>query len=349
MAKFLGLTLITRKAAKRLAVLFVVFIAFLVWAYFWMISMPGESYDGELIPLTETQIALRDSLKTDVVMLAEEIGPRGVLQSNNLAAAAHYIEQSLENAGYEVKQQCFDVAGVNCCNLEVEILGQTRPDEIIVVGGHYDSVLDRLNCPGANDNASGTAATLALARAFAGSKPQRTVRFVLFVNEEPPYFQVQKENMGSWVYAMRCKERGENIVAMFSLETIGYYSDDANSQDYPFPLGFVYPSTGNFITFVGNVGSRALVRESISSFRKHTKFPSEGGALPGYLPGVGWSDHWSFWKAGYQGVIVTDTAPFRYPHYHELTDTPDKLDYERMAVVVEGLEQVISDIANSEN
>lgn len=346
MAKIIGLTLITRKAAKRLAVLFILITAFLTGAYIWMISMPGESYEGALLPLTETQIALRDSLKTDVAMLAEEIGPRGVLQSNNLAAAANYIEQTLEAAGYEVTRQCFDVDGVNCCNLEVEITGSSRPDEIIVVGGHYDSVLAELNCPGANDNASGTAATLAIARAFVNKKPQRTVRFVLFVNEEPPYFQRQKELMGSWVYAQGCKEREENIVAMFSLETIGYYSDEANSQAYPFPLGLVYPSTGNFITFVGNIGSRQLVRESISSFRKQTKFPSEGGALPGFLRGVGWSDHWSFWKAGYNAIMITDTAPFRYPHYHKLTDTPDKLDYNKMAVVVEGLTQVINDLAN---
>ena len=349
MTKVLGLTLITRRAVIRLTALFILFIAFLVWAYFWMISMPGESYEGELPALTEVQIDLSESLKSDVVMLAEEIGPRGVLQSNNLATAAHYIEQTLEAAGYEVKRQCFDVDGVNCCNLEVEIIGQTHPDEIIVLGAHYDSVLAELNCPGANDNASGTAATLAIAREFVNRKPQRTVRFVFFVNEEPPYFQVQKEKMGSWVYAQRCKKREDNIVAMFSLETIGYYSDEANSQAYPFPLGLVYPSTGNFITFVGNVGSRALVRESISSFRKNTKFPSEGGALPGYLPGVGWSDHWSFWKAGYQGVMVTDTAPFRYPHYHKLSDTPDKLDYERMAVVVEGLSQVVTDLANPDD
>lgn len=349
MAKILGLTLIMRKAAKRLAVFFILFIAFLVWAYFWMISMPGNSYEGALLALTETQITLRDSLKSDVVMLAEEIGPRGVLQSNNLAAAADFLEQSLENAGYEVTRQCFDVGGVNCCNIEVEILGQSLPDEIIVVGGHYDSILVEMNCPGANDNASGTAATLAIARAFTKQSPQRTVRFVFFVNEEPPYFQEQKENMGSWIYAMRCRKRKENIVAMFSLETIGYYSDEENSQTYPFPLGLVYPSTGNFITFAGNVGSRALVRESINSFRKHTKFPSQGGALPGFLPGVGWSDHWSFWKAGYQGVMVTDTAPFRYPHYHKISDTPDKLDYERMAVVVEGLIQVVSDLANPDD
>ncbi|MCH8210637.1 MAG: M28 family peptidase, partial [Planctomycetes bacterium] len=114
------------------------------------------------------------------------------------------------------------------------------------------------------------------------------------------------------------------------------------------PLGLLYPSTGNFITFVGNVGSRKLVRDSIGSFRRHAKFPSEGGALPGSMPGVGWSDHWAFWQEGYPAIMVTDTAPYRYPHYHQASDTPDKLDYDRMARVVEGLEQVVVDLANPE-
>ena len=234
---------------------------------------------------------------------------------------------------------------MTCCNLAAEISGTSRADEIIVIGGHYDSVLvESLPCPGANDNASGAAATLALARAFAELTPQRTVRFVLFVNEEPPFFQ--NPFMGSWIYAKRCRERDENIVAMFSLETIGYYSDERGSQKYPFPLGLLYPSTGNFIAFVGNVGSRKLVRESIGSFRRHAEFPSEGGALPGSMPGVGWSDHWAFWQEGYPALMVTDTAPFRYPHYHQASDTPDKLDYDRMSRVVDGLERVVSDLAN---
>ncbi|MCI0362486.1 MAG: M28 family peptidase, partial [Phycisphaerales bacterium] len=196
----------------------------------------------------------------------------------------------------------------------------------------------------ANDNGSGVAATLALARAFAESKPDRTLRFVLFANEEPPYFQT--ENMGSLVYAKRCRERGENTVAMLSLETIGYYSDAPGSQTYPIkPIGWVYPTTGNFIGFVGNYNSRKLVRQAIKSFRAHAQFPSEGGALPGWIPGVGWSDHWAFWQAGYPAIMLTDTAPFRYPHYHSIHDTPDKLDYDRMARVVDGLRPVVADLA----
>ncbi len=345
MRKICGLRLMTRRAAVRLAIFFAVATVPLSWAYMTMIRMPGASFRGPMPPLSEVQLALRDSLLSDVEMLAGEIGPRGVMEPEALAAAAAFIERSLADAGYEVARQCVEFGGTSSCNIEAERRGSSLADEIVVIGGHYDSVLvESQLCPGANDNASGTAATLALARAFAERSPQRTVRFVLFVNEEPPFFQ--KPFMGSWVYAKRCRERNENIVAMVSLETIGYYSDEPGSQKYPFPLGLLYPSTGNFITFVGNVGSRELVRQSIGSFRRHAKFPSEGGALPGSMPGVGWSDHWAFWQEGYPAIMVTDTAPYRYPHYHEPTDTPDKLDYDRMARVVDGLERVVIDLAN---
>ena len=183
-----------------------------------------------------------------------------------------------------------------------------------------------------------------LARAFAGRTPTRTLRLVFFVNEEPPHFQT--EHMGSWVYAKQCRKRNENVVAMLSLETIGYYSDDKGTQKYPRPLSLFYPSRGNFIAFVGNVSSRRLVRQVVGSFRRHARFPSEGGAIPGFVPGVGWSDHWSFWQEGYEAVMVTDTAPFRYPHYHLPSDGPDKLDYERTALLVSGLERVVEDLVN---
>ena len=139
---------------------------------------------------------------------------------------------------------------------------------------------------------------LELARLTRNAKPSRTVRFVAFVNEEPPYFVTGE--MGSQYYARRARQRGERIVAMFSLETIGWYSDQPGSQRYPFPLSLFYPSTGNFLAFVANLGSRPLLHEAIGSFRQHTAFPSEGLAAPASMPGVDWSDHWSFWQEGYQ-------------------------------------------------
>ncbi len=261
-------------------------------------------------------------------------------QPKELAVTADWIEAELGAAEYEVQRQEYQVSGVTCCNLEVEIPGKAQAKEIVIVGAHYDTVL---GTPGANDNSSGIAATLALARRFSKHSPHRTLRFVAFVNEEPPYFQTKE--MGSSVYARRCRQRDENIVAMLSLETIGHYDDAPGSQKYPAPLGMLYPSEGNFIGFVGNFGSRKLVRRVIETFRQHEPFPSESAALPAAVPGVGFSDHWSFWQEGYPALMVTDTAMFRYPHYHSPDDTVEKVDFERMARVVRGLEKVVAELA----
>jgi Zn-dependent M28 family amino/carboxypeptidase len=305
-----------------------------------MMKMPGKSHTGKLPPLTPIEMALRDALQQDVKVLAEDIGRRNYLHYSGLMAAADFLENQMVQAGYRVERQSYSIDQQTYDNLVVEIPGGDRADEIVVIGGHYDSV--HLS-PAANDNASGAAATLELAKRFADKHPARTLRFVQFVNEEPPFFWT--EQMGSLVYAKRCKQRQENIVAMLSLETMGYYSDAVGSQKYPIPLGLIYPLQGNFISFIGNVASGALVRQAIASFRQHTQFPSEGAALPNALPGVGWSDHWAFWQQGYPAVMVTDTAPFRYPHYHTDADTPDKLDYDRLARVVFGLTRVIADLA----
>jgi Zn-dependent M28 family amino/carboxypeptidase len=184
---------------------------------------------------------------------------------------------------------------------------------------------------------------LELARLMAAAKPARTVRFVAFVNEELPFYRTGE--MGSRLYARRSRERGENIVAMLSLETIGYYSDRPGSQRYPFPLGLFYPGTGNFLAFVSNLGSRPLLHRALRAFRRHAAFPSEGVAAPAFIPGVDWSDHWSFWAEGYGAIMVTDTAPYRYPYYHTAHDTPDKVDYERLARVVTGLHGMLVELA----
>jgi len=303
-------------------------------------KMPGESFKGELPTLSEAEKTLSAKLKKDVEVLAGDIGERNVYNYAKLVEAASFLEDSLKSVDYTVERQTYEVRGRECSNLIVEIRGSEKPDEIIVIGGHYDSAP---GTPGANDNASGTVATLALARAFVGKVPQRTLRFVFFVNEEPPWFQT--ESMGSLVYARRCKKREENIVAMMSLETVGYFSNEEESQKYPPPFSLYYPSVGNFIGFVGNVRSGPLVSWTVKNFRGHARMPSEGSAVPGRITGVGWSDHWSFWQVGYPAMMVTDTAPFRYPHYHQKSDTPDKLDYEQMARIVAGLEKVIEELA----
>lgn len=309
-----------------------------------MIRMPNKTYAGSLSPLTNEQWTIRDAIRYDLELLAGEIGERNIQQYTNLCAAADFIQLSFEQAGYEVKRQSYEVAGRTCYNIEVEISGNVKANEIVIVGAHYDTVFD---CAGANDNASGVAALLALARAFSGKEISRSLRFIAFVNEEPPFFQ--SGMMGSMVYAKRCRERCEKIVAMLSLETIGYYSEQPNSQHYPFPVGFFYPSTGNFIAFVGNISSRGLVRKVVESFRHQVQFPSEGGAWPGIITGVGWSDHWSFWQVGYPAIMITDTALFRYPYYHSAQDTPDRIRYDHLTRVVDGLKLVLVDLIGVDN
>ncbi len=335
-----AIKIITRGAVIRLAVLAATLLIFCVWAYFTMLKMPGKSCAGPLSPLTDAQVSLRDELIADVEKLAGRIGERNIWNYLNLAAAADYIENSLAEAGYKVRRQNFTVQNQICCNLEVELTGTKYPDQIVIVGAHYDSVL---GSPGANDNVSAVAAALAIARRFAGKKTARTLRFVLFANEEPPFFQT--DQMGSFIYAKSCREKGDNIIAMLCLETIGYYSDQPNSQRYPFPFSLVYPSTGNFLGFVSNLSSRKLLHTVVASFRKNCKFPSQAGAIPEIVPGINWSDHWSFWRHGYPAIMITDTAPYRYPWYHSHEDTPDKIDYPRLAIVTTGLQSVIADLA----
>jgi hypothetical protein len=309
------------------------------WMKCWFgVRMPGKNI---LIaaPLSLDEVKLRDELRANVDVLGSQIGERNVNHYPQLQAAAEFIENSFVRAGLQPHRDTYTLNSLPCHNIVAEITGSSA--EIVVIGAHYDSVF---GAPGANDNGSGVAATLALARRFARRSMSKTLRFVAFVNEEPPFFQT--EQMGSFVYASRCKQRGDKIAAMVSLETIGYFSDAPHSQSYPAPgLDFLYPTTGNFIGFVGDLRSRALLRRALSIFRAQEKLPSEGAALPAFIPGVSWSDQWSFWKNGYPAIMVTDTAPFRYRPYHEPTDTPDKLDYDRFALVVSGIEKVIDDLA----
>jgi len=273
-------------------------------------------------------------------MLSDTIGERNVRSYEQLKASGDYISAALKQSGFALSYQKYAVEGKTVENIEGELSGISNPAEIIVIGAHYDSAA---LCPGANDNASGVAALLETARILAGRKFAKTLRFVAFVNEEPPYFQTK--NMGSRVYAARSRQRGEKIAAMLSLETIGSYSDEKGSQSYPLPFNFYYPDTGNFIGFVSNPGSRALMFDMITIFRKNAGLPSEGIAAPRWIPGIGWSDHWAFWKEGYNAVMLTDTAPFRYAFYHTPQDTWEKLDYDRMARVVSGIVTVISDLS----
>jgi len=304
--------------------------------------MLGKSYSGPFLPLSEQEKEISSNLRSHVFMLADEIGERNIWLPQKLKAAAAYIEKVWQDQNFVVQQQEYAARDVESANLIIEVPGTSIPQEIVIVGAHYDSVL---GSPGANDNASGVASLLEISRLLAGIKPARTIRLVAFTNEEPPFFL--RRNMGSRVYAARARSLSENIVGMLSLETMGYYSEADGSQEYPFPFGFFYPQTANFIGFVSNIGSRGLMRLSLAAFRRNTRFPSEGTAAPGWITGIGWSDHWSFWREGYRAIMITDTAFFRYAYYHTRQDTPEKIDYNRLARVTRGLAAVVAELADT--
>ena len=315
----------------------VAFVAFAVW---FVTAVPGARHRGPLQPLGVGDQQLLATLKAHVAAVASEEHNAGHPEA--LERSARYIESTLSGLGYAVSRQEFETEGVKVRNLEVR---RTRPGigkpRLVVVGAHYDSAQGAV---GADDNGSGVAALLELARLLKSVQPGEglEMRLVFYVNEDLPWFATEK--MGSIVHASGLAREGREVVAMLSLETIGWYSDAQGSQRYPFPFNLLYPSTGDFIGFVANPRSRSLLHRVIGSFRGHAAFPSEGGVGLESIAGVSWSDQWAYWKFGWPAVMVTDTAPFRYPHYHTLRDTPDKLDYDRLTRVVRGLEGVVRDL-----
>jgi uncharacterized protein with GYD domain len=289
-----------------------------------LVRMPGESHRGALPPLTEREKALEAQLRRDTQILAGDIGERNIWKMENLDDAADYIGAEFRAAGLNAVFQSYEVQGGTFRNVEAEVLGSGRAGEILIVSGHYDTVV---NGPGADDNASGVAGTLALARAFAGKTPQRTLRFVCFANEE--MLGAPENWAGSVHYAKRCRERGEKIIGNINLDTIGYFSDAPNSQKYPAPLNLFYPTTADFIGVLADSGSKEFAFEIIEKFRRLHPFPCEGLVAPRTFPElgrhIGRSDQRSFWDEGYPGVMITDTANFRYEHYHLPPTRPIKL------------------------
>ena len=302
--------------------------------------MPDSSSN---VMTLDTQIdILQQNLQRHVYRLADEIGERNLQHPEALHAAEDYISQTWQQQGYSVERQAYLERNIQCANLEVTREGDARAEQIILIGAHYDTVY---GSPGANDNGSGLAVLLELARLFQTETTNMSIRFVAFVNEEPPFFFSGRQ--GSNIYAKAIRQRGDDIRLMLALETMGYYSSEPHSQDYPPLFRYFYPSTANFISFVTNFGSRRMMLKLAKAFREVSDFPMEHVATFSFIPGVGWSDHLSFWRQNYKALMVTDTAFYRYPYYHSSDDTPEKLDYPRLAQVCEGLFNALRLLANA--
>jgi Zn-dependent M28 family amino/carboxypeptidase len=279
--------------------------------------------------------SLAARLEARVRHLSHTIGERHYLRPEALTATAHYVEGQLSSVGINVIRHDFSVNGQGFTNLEVLVPradSSSGEPACIVVGAHYDTVP---GTPGADDNASGVAALIELAQQLGRERLGRTVRFVFFPNEEPPFFP--DAGMGSAAYASKLRREHVDVHVMISLEMLGYYSDRPKSQKYPPGLSLFYPDRGNFIGFISNLASRQRLRETKRAFMASTQFPCESLAAPEWTVVVGLSDHHSFWSQGYPALMVTDTAFMRNPHYHGSSDSAETLDYARFAQVTSGL------------
>lgn len=328
-------TELIKNILTNISLIIILVVILIVSFYFYGIRMPGKSYDGPLPALSTESEALRDRLNEHIRVLSVEIGERHPGKRPALEQAADYIEQQFISSHYVPKSQIINGKGYR--NIVVDLYGKKDRDKIILVGAHYDTTWVS---PGADDNASGVAALLEIARSFHKKQFPITIRFVAFVNEEFPYYGTN--DMGSRYHAQHARDRNENIVAMFSLEMLGFYSDLPRSQFYPKVIRPFYPGQGDFIAFVSDLVSRPLLMDAISSFREQVRFPSEGLAAPQWLVrGIRRSDHASFWANGYPAVMITDTANYRNYGYHNVGDTHDTLDYDRMTIVIEGIMKML--------
>lgn len=344
-----------RKRERRLtAILYfmsiaVMFTSILIIFGIWLWMMPPSVIPQDNHDFNSQDIQMSEQIRQDVVHLADSIGERNMHTPGSMDSARAYISRRFNSIGYNVEEHHYTLrrgiySGRSAANLIAEIPGSGESNEIIVIGAHYDTVS---GSPGANDNASGIAVLLATADLMKDYRPYRTIRFVAFANEEPPFFQTA--DMGSYAYAQRSEERGEAIRGMIALDGLGYFDNSPGSQSYPLPgLGFAYSKRATFIGLVTRLGDLNLLRSVSAAFKESGAIATESAALPGFLPGVNWSDHWSFWQHGYPGLLITDTLPFRDPHYHSPHDTPGRLDYENMARISSALTLAVQNLADSD-
>lgn len=339
-----------------------------------IVDMPGNTY-AEIPEANQSTMSTANRLKRHVEVLANEIGGRSIYNTTELETTKTWIISEFRKLDFEPRVQTYQIEsglveeaieqynkrlkdegktsflpeyGDNqptkeVANIWVEIKGSTFPNKFIVVGAHYDTVLP--DCPGADDNSTGIAGLLEIARRLKVMPPKYSVLLVAFTCEEYPVGGTDK--MGSAVFAkwLLTKEN-RRPEGMISLEMLGYFSIKQGSQRYPPPFSMYYPETAGFIGFVGDMSSRNFIRSVVGRFRQiPATVPSQGVAAPIWLvPDVLRSDHEYFVLNGVPGLMVTDTANFRYKeHYHKPTDTPEKLDFIKFAHIIKGLTLVIQE------
>lgn len=283
------------------------------------------------------EASLETRLREHVTYLAVTCHPRDSSHLRQQKAVVDYIARSLRESGGQVDFQTFMAEGRPYVNVRSVIPGSQEGR--IIIGAHYDACGDT---PGADDNASGIAGLLEVARLLKGMHPRYTIELVAYANEEPPFFKTK--HMGSAHHAALMAESKTAVHGMIALEMIGFYSDRDKSQNYPSQtLSWVYPDKGNFIAVLGNWGSVSLARQLQQSLAE--QMPTVRLNAPEFTGAFGLSDHINYWEHDMPAVMITDTAFYRNVNYHQSTDTPDTLDYKRMALVVRGVAAAVRQLA----
>ncbi|MDZ4840740.1 MAG: M28 family peptidase [Hyphomicrobium aestuarii] len=329
-----------------IALFIVLTLCTLVWLSIWLalraaIVHPRHSGRRQLAQLDVSEIALADRLQGHIRAVASV--PHNLYYPTALERSASYIEQVLIEAGLEPQRHPFRCRQGPVRNIEVvlEPAVVARAWPTLIVGAHYDSPDDS---PGANDNGTGVAALIEIAKSLKDRPLTRRVRIVFYVNEEAPWGKTPE--MGSWRHAKAMKDSGEAVEGMLALETLGHFSTARGSQQFPFPFGLLYGDRGDFVAFVGMLRGRRFVHDLVATFRNCAEVPSIGGVAPRAIEGIDLSDHWAYDQFGFPAAMVTDTAPFRNPYYHQTFDTPDKVDYPMLARVTRDLSETIATMAS---
>jgi len=315
------------KVLLRLSILLIALSAIL------MILIARPSFFNKLNFPTQQQ-ASAETLKEHVIHLSENLSPRSSDDLDNLNKAAHYIQQHLKKYSKDVSYQNFNVADNEYKNVIAKF--GSNSEQIIVIGAHYDAYS---KYAGADDNASGVAGLLELAKLLSQLQLNSQIQLVAYTLEEPPFFR--SENMGSYIHAESVKDK--NLKLMISLEMIGYFTDEENTQEFPTSLmKIAYPTTGNYIAIVDQLFSNKAsdIKKTINA---HTDLPAYSINAPSSIPGIDFSDHLNYWKFGFPAVMVTDSSFYRYQHYHTAQDTHEKLNYQAMAKVVYGVFKYIEE------
>lgn len=282
-----------------------------------------------------------ENLKSHLYTIIERFNNRAYNDTEMLNATAEYIYNEFLKYSESVEYQKY-IAGDDTNTLREyrNVIANFKGrdgcnDELYIIGAHYDTFAGRV---GANDNTSAVVGLLELARVLKEHPPKCNLQIVAYSLEEPPFFRTKK--MGSFIHAKSLKDSYKKVKLAIILDMIGFYNDKENSQNYPFPfMKWIYPSKANFISIVSDLSIENIMhlRDAKSIFKQTSDLPVYSMTAPSFIPGIDFSDHQNYWKLGYPAIFVTDTAFYRSNNYHTIDDTPDTLDYDRMAKVVEGV------------